>query len=126
MKLIIGGTCQGKKEYASEKYHLSGNDWTDGKKCGRDDVFHGKAVYRFHEYIRNRLREGEDTAALAEEILEKNPQLIIVTDEVGYGIVPVEKQERIWREACGRVCTRLAKEADSVIRVCCGIGNRIK
>ena len=38
----------------------------------------------------------------------------------------MEAKEREWREACGRVCTKLAAYADQVTRVCCGLGTRIK
>ena len=64
--------------------------------------------------------------SLGKELYEKNPQIVVVTDEVGYGIVPMEAEERAWREACGRVCTVLAQQAEEVVRVCCGIGRRIK
>ena len=56
----------------------------------------------------------------------QNPRIVIVTNEVGYGIVPMEKEERVWRELCGRTCTNLASFADEVVRVCCGIVGRIK
>ena len=59
-------------------------------------------------------------------LLQENPDLIIVTDEVGYGIVPMDAKDREWREACGRVCTKLAAHAAQVVRVCCGIGTQLK
>ena len=58
--------------------------------------------------------------------VKENPDLIIVTDEVGYGIVPMDAKDREWREACGRVCTKLAAHAAQVVRVCCGIGTQLK
>ena len=63
---------------------------------------------------------------LAEQILQENPELIVVTAEVGYGLVPVDAFERQYREAVGRICTNLAACADRVDRVQCGIGTRIK
>ena len=47
-------------------------------------------------------------------------------DEVGGGIVPVDPEDRIYRELVGRAGQRLAKEAEQVHRVLCGIGVRIK
>ena len=38
----------------------------------------------------------------------------------------IDKTERDFREWIGRVQVLLAKEADEVIRVICGIGQRIK
>ncbi|MFR1299013.1 MAG: bifunctional adenosylcobinamide kinase/adenosylcobinamide-phosphate guanylyltransferase [Blautia massiliensis (ex Durand et al. 2017)] len=34
--------------------------------------------------------------------------MILVSEEVGYGIVPADAFERQYREAVGRVCTALA------------------
>lgn len=42
----------------------------------------------FHKYIERLLSEGEDISELAKQLKEKNPDLILVTDEIGYGIVP--------------------------------------
>ena len=47
-------------------------------------------------------------------------------DEIGYGIVPVDRMEREYREQTGRVCTRLAAYSEKVYRVMCGIGQVIK
>ena len=48
-----------------------------------------KAVHHFHSFIRRELDEGGSVRDLAEIIWKENPDLIIVTDEVGYGIVPM-------------------------------------
>ena len=85
-----------------------------------------KAVHHFHSFIRRELDEGRPVRDLAETIWQENPDLIIVTDEVGYGIVPMDAKDREWREACGRVCTKLAVHAAQVVRVCCGIGTRLR
>ena len=126
MKLVIGGAFQGKKLYASERYQIPEGEWIDGSTCEKEMLFSAKAINHFHEYIRKRQKAGENLMKLAEELLEKNPEIILVTNEVGYGIVPMEKENREWREACGRVCTVLASGADEVVRVCCGIGTKIK
>lgn len=126
MILVIGGAYQGKQSYASKEYNLTGSDWKDGQLCTIEDLKTAKAVHHFHAFIRRELDEGKSVQDLAETIWKENPNLILVTNEVGYGIVPMDAAEREWREACGRVCTKLAAHADQVIRVCCGIGNRIK
>lgn len=75
----------------------------------------------------------EDLTALEEQaerfaswLIEKNPDLVVVSNELGYGIVPMEKQDRLWRETTGRVCTCLASRASEVVRVVCGIGTWLK
>ena len=66
------------------------------------------------------------TEAELEELLQKNPEICIVTNELGYGVVPIEPFDRKWREKTGRICTELAAKADSVTRVVCGIGILLK
>ena len=55
-------------------------------------------------------------------LYQKNPELVIVTDEIGCGIVPMDPFQREVREQSGRVCTALAGKARRVHRVICGIG----
>lgn len=126
MILIIGGAYQGKQSYASKEYNITPTDWKDGRTCTIEDLKTAKAVHHFHSFIRRELDEGQSVQELAEKLWEENPKLLLVTNEVGYGIVPMDAKEREWREACGRVCTKLAAHADQVIRVCCGIGTRMK
>lgn len=126
MKLVIGGACQGKRSYASRQYQIKDPDWTDGNTCCPEELFGAEAVFDFHMVIRRLLKEEKDVQKWVGELWENNPRLVIVTNEVGYGIVPMEAEERVWREACGRACTILASRADEVVRVCCGIGGKIK
>ena len=58
-----------------------------------------------------------DEAAL----LEANPDVILICDEVGCGVVPVEPAQRARREAVGRLCCRLAERAERVERIFCGL-----
>ena len=51
---------------------------------------------------------------------------MVVTNEIGCGLVPVDAEEREWREASGRVNCLLAERASRVIRVVCGIGLVLK
>lgn len=126
MILIIGGAFQGKKAYAEKTFSLKEEDFTDGACCTEEELYQAKAVLHFHEFVRRSLKEGWDTAGLAERILQKNPSVILLCNELGSGVVPVEAFDREWREATGRLCCRLAAEAEEVHRVVCGIGMVIK
>ena len=85
-----------------------------------------QGVYNFHEYIREELKRCGDVSELAERLISQNPKLVIVSQEVGYGVVPVDAFDRKYREAVGRVCTKLAAYSQKVTRVVCGIGTVIK
>lgn len=61
-----------------------------------------------------------------QEVLAENPDVIIIVNELGCGVIPMEAFERRYRELVGRICCELAKEAREVHRVVCGIGTVLK
>ncbi len=83
-------------------------------------------VNHLHRYIRERLRQGTDPEKKIAGFLEAHPDCILICDEIGNGIVPMEAEERTYRERTGRILERLAAQADEVVRVVCGIGQKIK
>lgn len=111
MVFIVGGVFQGKEAYAQA--HFSGEY---------------RILNRYHETVRRQLKEGKNPLEEAERLLAQAgaEKLIIICDEVGCGLVPVDAFERNWREQVGRTCCYLASRADQVVRVVCGIGTRIK
>ena len=124
MKLYIGGTAQGKLRYVLESTGL--NDCTDCETCDLDAVFKGEILNHFHQLIRRLMLDNRDVSVFLNRIFEENPQAVILCDEVGNGIVPMDKFEREYREAVGRACCEIAKRAVLVERVYCGIGQRLK
>ena len=85
-----------------------------------------EGVLDFQEFIRKELKAGNDLSNFAEELAVNNPDIILVSLEVGYGVVPMDAFDRKYREAVGRICTSLAAKSQKVIRVVCGIGMVIK
>ena len=126
MILITGGAFQGKTAYAKEAFGLTDEEIAEGSVCREEDLYKVRAVKHFHEYVRRCLEEGRETEGLAGHLAEKNPELIILTNELGCGVVPVNAFDRQWREAAGRFACDLAKQAKEVHRVVCGIGTVIK
>lgn len=108
MKLYIGGAWQGQEELARRE-----NPATE-------------IIVDFHERVREALARGEDPRGFAEYICTTSPTAVIVSNEVGAGIVPIETTERIFREAVGRALCIVAQRSETVTRVVCGIGVRIK
>jgi len=64
--------------------------------------------------------------SLIDEIRKRNYNLILVTNEVGYSIVPEHHISRVFRDIQGRVNQKVASLADEVYLVCCGIPVKIK
>lgn len=126
MKMIIGGAYQGQIAWAqSANKDLA---WIDGSNCPLDGVYSCQGIINFHLLIKRMLQQDLDFSAdiFADALIRSNPDLVIVTNEIGYGLVPVDPFERIWREVTGRICTLLAACSEEVTRVVMGIGNRIK
>lgn len=126
MLLVTGGLFQGQKDFAIKLAALSLEQVLEGKDCEFDDAFKAVAINDFHLIIKRLLEAGWDANQFARELIEKNPEVVIIMDEVGCGIVPAKPEERLYRETTGRISCELAKASAKVYRVFCGIGTCIK
>jgi len=59
-------------------------------------------------------------------IKKHNKKLIIVSNEVGMGIVPAYRLGAVFRDIAGRVNQFLAAQADEVYNVICGLPQKLK
>ena len=128
MELYIGGYKQGKLNYVLTKHKIAENEVLDEKKWN-ESINNNKSyilINHFHLYIKKLLEEGKDPYLEVEEIWKQNPNVILIADEIGCGIVPIKREERIYRETVGRILCMAAKRAELVERIMCGIGQRIK
>ena len=124
MILVTGGCFQGKTDYACETFGIPMEEAADGASCPLEEVYQTRLLYHFHEYIRRLLEENLPFSV--EKLKAENPEIILVTNELGYGVVPMDRFDREYRERTGRICCQIAKEAEKVHRVICGIGTVIK
>lgn len=69
---------------------------------------------------------GDETEALISTLNEINAPVVMVSNEVGLGIVPDNALARVFRDEAGRVNQRLAEVADRVIFVAAGLPIRMK
>ena len=95
-----------------------------GKKQGKTEFvninFQGKKVInKFHEIMRFEIKKGKDVDTIVNEAIDNAD--VIICDEIGCGIVPLDPFERIWREETGRAMCILAAKADFVYRLYSGI-----
>lgn len=131
MILIIGGFAQGKLHYVKQRYvHCeNGREVTvlDGTLALPAGTGAGQMIVNhLHRYIREQLQQGTDPEVMIENFCKEHPDCILICDEIGNGIVPMEAEERTYRERTGRILEQLAAQADEVVRVVCGIGQKIK
>lgn len=132
MKLVIGGYSQGKLEFVLQKYKEDDYMILDGilldEKQSEEQNVQKKLVIinHFHLWVKERILEKGNPEEEIDAFIGKNGKVIIISDEIGNGIVPIDAFERDYRERTGRILVKLASEADEVVRVICGIGQRIK
>ena len=140
MELYIGGFAQGKLEYVKRRYNENQKteklfvkviDCVDPhyKKMLLETECDVLILNHLHLWVRDLLDEGMEEEKIQTTILswiKSNPDAIVICDELGNGIVPIKKQERIWREQTGRLMIELAKQAERVERILCGLGQRLK
>ena len=126
MILITGGRGQGKTEYALHTFQFSEAELTDGAVCNPEAALSARCITAYHALVRRLLADGRDPVAFTERLCTENPDAVILLDEIGCGIVPLEKNDRILREQTGRCGCILAARAETVIRMVCGIPAAIK
>lgn len=126
MIFIIGGSYQGKLDFAKEKYALSDSDI---QKCTieTDSIdFSKRCIAYIDHFALNRVRAEIEPADIFKESIECLKNSILIANDVSCGVVPVDADLRAWREACGRMNNYLARQADEIWRLFCGIPQKIK
>lgn len=125
MILIFGGAYQGKLDFAKEKFNISDSDVFSCREDAEPD-FSKKVIANAELFILKCLKDGRE----AKEVFADNKALfadkIIILTDMSQGIVPTDKTLRAWREMTGRTTVYLAKEADEVYRVFCGLSDQLK
>lgn len=113
MLLIVGGQGSGKRQY------VLGLGYAEGDIAPA--TLDSRPVLADLHLL---LRENPEAADRDfESLLRKE---VVICNEVGCGVVPMDAAERAWRDLVGRTCARLAARADTVVRLCCGIPIHLK
>ena len=124
MILIIGGAYQGKLDYAQTALGVK----TDQvfSCAGRKIDFSKRCIYRLEEYSLACVRAGVEPAEEMKTFREQWKDSVLICQDISSGVVPMDPEMRQWRNANGRLCQYLAGQADRVIRVFCGLEQRLK
>lgn len=118
MKLIIGGAYQGKASWAAKEYQI--------KKIGEFPTEGVQGQCHLEAFSKNCVKEGKDVLEEMEKLRDLWKDQVLISREIGCGVVPVDPFERKWREAHGRLLKYLAQEADCVVRIFCGLPEVLK
>ena len=125
MDLIIGGAFQGKRDFAKRKYHLTDKQVFTCTTQKEPD-FSAPCIAGLEEFVFFCVENGKDAVAYFKERRAAWEQSVLICDDIFCGVVPMEAENRLWREETGRLCTYLSGEAQAVYRLFCGLEQRLK
>ena len=124
MILVFGGAYNGKKDFIKEKFNINEEDIF---YCSDGEIdFSKKVICGLHKFTYNNTLKNKSSLEYIKENINLFKDKIIISDEISSGIVPLKKEERMWREETGRCLQYLSKEASCVYRIFCGIPTIIK
>lgn len=107
MIFVIGPMFSGKREYLQKALGLTAEELSARSAFDVEKLATGEEAL---EQVADRLSTYD----------------IVTANEVGCGIVPMEAEQRLFRERAGRLSCLLAQRADTVLRVCCGLPQVLK
>lgn len=129
MILITGGAFQGKTTFVKERFSLEDEDFADGGTCPLNGFGEKAALNGLHRLVKRMLEAGQSEAEVETAVFSKlsagNCKIVLV-DEIGCGVVPLQKFDRVWRECVGRLSCKLAEKADTVVLMQCGLPTVLK
>ena len=120
MQLIIGGACQGKKEYAISHFGLKDGEILTCTEDSEPDLS-ARCIDHLERYIRKCV--AEDKEPVSPDAFRKDA--ILICEDITCGIVPVSVLDRKWRELTGRYLQRLTGAGAEVTRVFCGFAQKL-
>ena len=126
MKLVIGGYAQGKLNYVLQKYDMETSKIWDGEIPENKGDQNNIVINHLHHWIKSRIAKGGCPEEEIIAFVENCPNCVIISDEVGNGIVPIDAFEREYRELTVIILVELVKKSFVFFLLICGIGQKIK
>lgn len=126
MVFILGGSYQGKCDFARQELHIDPSDFFVCTEDTREIDMSCRAIAHIERFALGCVRRGEEPADFWRAHRDALEDKVLICDDISCGVVPVDDTMRTWREATGRANNYLAGQADRVWRVFCGIGQVLK
>jgi len=125
MIFVIGGAFQGKTSYVCERYGLTEEEIFCCTEAGEIELS-VKCVDDIQEFTLWTVRNGVDPVEFFQARREEWRDSILVCQDIFCGVVPLGADMRAWRDQTGRLAGYLSREAESVVRIFCGLPQVLK
>ena len=120
MILIIGGAYQGKLDFAKDTFGITD---ADVHICDAREIdFSKRCIYKIEEFTYGH----PDPIGYFKDHREQWQDSILILQDIFCGVVPMDAENRAWRQKTGRLAQYLSKEAAQVSRIFCGLEQRLK
>ena len=124
MVLIIGGAYQGKLDFAKTAFTLSEDEIFT---CGSSEIdFSKRCINRVEEFTLACVQSGVDPSEYFKAHRDDWKNSVLICEDIFCGVVPMGAEMRAWRQATGRLCQYLSREAAAVSRIFCGLEQKLK
>ena len=124
MILIIGGAYQGKLDFAKTAFTLSEDDIFT---CNGSEIdFSKRCVNGIEKFTLACVQNGIDPSEYFKAHRDAWKDSILICEDIFCGVVPMGAEMRAWRQATGRLCQYLSREAAEVSRIFCGLEQKLK
>jgi adenosylcobinamide kinase/adenosylcobinamide-phosphate guanylyltransferase len=114
-----------KLQYAKQLYG-EGLTVCDLKCCNINEALSADIIINIQEAVKSMLLLGESPSDYFKVNIDKFKDKILIGNEIGCDIVPIDAFEREWRDETGWVYQFLGSNAKRVDRVWAGIGQILK
>ena len=124
MVLILGGAYQGKLDYAKDEFAVQEAEVFSC--CNTQIDFSKRCIYGIEEFTYACVQKQQDPVAYFRERKTQWKESVLICRDIFCGVVPLDFDQRKWRQETGRLCQYLAGEANQVSRIFCGLEQRLK
>ena len=125
MELFIGGAYMGKRTFVQKRYSISEEEIWDCE-IPTAPAAHKSCITHLESMVWDMIRDGTDVVDWFQKNRDWWEDSMLICRDISSGIVPLEPEDRKWREETGKLLQYLAEEAKHVYRVFCGLGVQIK
>jgi adenosylcobinamide kinase/adenosylcobinamide-phosphate guanylyltransferase len=144
MHFITGGAFNGKRAWVKKAYSVSGNVYWlsayDEDPLPKDvrDINQDLIIFEGIEIWLKGLTQGYDSNKCREiwnrcidnwliwEKAKQNRKLVVIGTDITKGVVPLEKENRLWRDVTGWAYQDIAAKSDNVDIIWYGLNQNIK